>query len=360
MSEFVERVLNRSLGNQDTSSNCSRLSSGISNETYRVTRPIDGLTTDLAVTIIRDPSSWWKIEQEYSLREILHEDQEVSIPKLYNAGFDHLDDQKFAFIIREFLPGQDLDAIFTLLMTSSSSSERDVKSLATDLGRRLATLHRHQSSAFGLVGRASEVIYPQWGDYVLGEIENKSRLLAQLPSDQQVGSVKVAEILSILPALDGLIGSKQWSLFEQNSPSLSHGDAHFHNFIANSNEDGIWKINGMIDTDEALGSDPEIDIAFIENWLHFASYGQRFYQHKGEFLTGYESVREISDHYSSRRLIYHVLRSLSYLQVVSTLDQNEFASMNSQNLNYISKHLGILRSLARGNGLEDLDILSLA
>lgn len=358
MSKFVERVIHRSLGKQDVSNNYSKLSGGTSNEIYRVPTLIDGLTVDLAVTIIKDPSSWWKIEQEYSFREMLNGDQEVQVPKLYNAGFDYLNDRKFAFIIREFLSGQDLDTVLALRM-ASDSSEGDVKPLVTDLGRRLAMLHNHQVSIFGLVGGTSEVVYPGWGEYVLGEIENKSRFFAELPSDKKIGSVKATDIVDILPALYKSIGSLQWSLFEQKSSLLSHGDAHFHNFIANSDESGTWRINGMIDTDEALGGDPEIDIAFIENWLYFAPYGQRFYEHKEDFLIGYKGMREISDHYSSRRLIYHALRSLSYLQAVSTFDQDDFMNMDSRNLNYISKHFDILKSLATGNALEDLKILSL-
>jgi fructosamine-3-kinase len=358
MSEFVERVINRSLGKQDISNNYSRLSGGISNETYRVPTLIDGLTTDLAVTIIKDPASWWKIEQEYSFRKALEGDPEVRIPKLYNAGFDNLDDHKFAFIIREFLAGQDLDIVFASRL-ATSSPEINAMSLATDLGKRLAVLHRHETSVFGLVGREHEVIYSGWGNYVLGEIEEKSRLLAELPSDGQIGSIRVGDIVNLLPDLHRSIGSLEWSLLGQKSSLLSHGDAHFRNFIANSDENSTWHINGMIDTEEALGGDPEIDIAFIENWLHFVPYGQRFYQHKGDFLAGYKGVREISDHYLSRRLIYHALRSLSYLQAVSTFDQDKFMNMDSKNLGYASKHFSILKSLAMGNALEDLKILSL-
>ena len=358
MSEFVERVMDRSIGKQADSYGYSRLSGGNSNETYRVPTLLDGLVTDLAVTIIRDPASWWKIEQEYLFRETLSGDPEVRIPKLYSAGFDQLDDRKFAFIIREFLSGQDLDAVFASRM-ASNSPEKDAKSLAADLGKRLALLHRHQASVFGLVGRASETIYSGWGNYVLGEIENKSRLLAESPSDGRIGSIKVEDIVNLLPGLHRSIGSLEWSLFGQRSSLLSHGDAHFRNFIADLDGSGTWSINGMIDTEEALGGDPEIDIAFIENWLHFVPYGKRFYQHKGDFLAGYESVREISDHYSNRRLIYHALRSLSYLQSVSTFDQGVFMKADSKNLGYISKHFSILKSLARENALEDLRILSL-
>lgn len=209
------------------------------------------------------------------------------------------------------------------------------------------------------MGRTDQGVYFNWSDYILGEIAKKSQLLAQLPLDKNIGTVKISEIVNILPALSRVLGALQGSLSEQHSPSFGHGDAHFRNFIAGSDQHSRWKIKSMIDTEEALGGDPEIDIASIENWLHFSPYKQDFYRHKSDFVSGYQNVRQVSEHYPNRRLIYHAVRSMSYLQTVFNFDAQEFMSADPRNREYVKKHFEILRSLADGNALEDLGIIPL-
>ena len=360
MSQLVERVLNRYLKGQVDSLDYHKLQRGISSsETYKVSPTVEGvIPTALAVTIISDPSLWWKIEQEFAIHSAVGSDSEVPIPHLFDAGFDDLDGRRFAFIIREFISGRDLDAVLESELIGGFR-EKDTRDLATDLGYRLAALHRHRTSVFGIMGRASESVHSSWGDFILGEIIRESRFMAEPPSSKYIGSVKVFDILNVLPSLHKMIEPLQSSLYEQRSSSLSHGDAHFHNFIAGLNENNSWRIKSMIDMEEALGGDPEIDIAFIENWLHFSSYKQDFYRQKDAFASGYSDIRQIAEHYSGRRLIYHALRSLSYLRTVFSFDTEEFLRMNPKNSEYVRKHLDILRSLANGYALEDLEIHSL-
>lgn len=360
MSQLIERVLNRHLKSQGHGLDFCRLQGGISrNETYKVSPTIEGvIPTALAVTIISDPSWWWKIEQEFAIHSATGSDPEVLIPQLFDAGFDDLDGQRFAFIIREFISGSDLDTVLESELIGEFI-EKNTRDLATDLGYRLAALHRHRTSVFGLLGRTNENVHSSWGDFILGEIIRKSQLMAKFPLSKHIVSVRVFDILNILPNLHKMIEPLQSSLYEQRSSSLSHGDAHFHNFIAGPNENNSWRIKSMIDMEEALGGDPEIDIAFIENWLHFSSYKQDFYRQKDAFASGYSNIRQVAEHYSSRRLIYHALRSLSYLRTVFGFDTEEFLRMNPKNSEYVRKHFDILRSLANGYALEDLEIHSL-
>lgn len=193
----------------------------------------------------------------------------------------------------------------------------------------------------------------------MDELETESKLIGELPAEKEIGSVKAAGLLQLLPGLHKSIGSLQSSLSTVDSPSLSHGDARFANFIAGINEYELWIIKGMIDLDEAMGGDPGIDIAFMENWLHFSPYKEDFYKNSNAFKSGYNKVRPISPQYRERRLIYHALRSIAYTRTVFGFDVQEFLSANPRNQEYVEKHASILRSLAEGNALEDLNVTSL-
>jgi hypothetical protein len=285
-------------------------------------------------------------------------DPEVLIPQLLDVGFDIVDDQKFAFLFREYIAGKDLDAVLKLELNGNNRG-RDIKDLATDLGYRLALLHRHKTSAYGFLGKTEGEPFSDWGNYILNELETESRLIGELPAEREIGSVKTAGLWELFPGLHKSIGPLQSSLSTVNSPSLSHGDARFANFIAGINEYELWKIRGMIDLDEAVGGDPGIDIAFMENWLHFSSYKEDFYKNSREFKAGYNKVHTISPQYPERRLIYHALRSTAYLRTVFSFDPQEFLHANPRNQEYVEKHAAILKSLAEGNALEDVNITSL-
>lgn len=358
MSKFVETVIARHLPEEQGGYRHERLPGGISSETYKV-EPNDPNSSQgvLAFTVIRDPSLWWKVEQEYVLRDLIAGDKEVPLPQLYDAGFDDIDGERTAYIFREFVEGTDLDTVLASRL-EPRTREQDITTLAHDLGHRLGVMHRHNGAVFGQLGRP-ETSHTDWASFVLSELENETRLTCQLQEDTQLGGVRVGAVQALLPDLQELVGSLQSSLSTTTSPNLGHGDAHFKNIIADRGQDQTWKVKSFIDTDGALGGDPEIDIAFIENWLHFFPYKQDFFGKRHEFRSSYVGERQVGEHYDDRRLVYHTFRSLSFLRTVFGFDANSFLSANPRNAEYVSGHFGILQSLAGGNALEDVGIPSL-
>ncbi len=358
MAHNIESLLARHLPQKPDGYRYSQQRGGISNESYQIDNVrSETLSPSVVLTIIRDPSLWWKVQQEYAVREAIQGDKEVLIPRVFDAGFDDINGEKFAFILREHIAGKDLGTVLQSEL-SSENRENDIHDLAIDLGYRLGVLHRHQTSIYGLIGRDMNRSFSTWGAYILHEVDKESELVTRLPVNTQIGVIRVENIIKMLPKIHKVIGTLESSLFEIDASSIGHGDAHFGNFIANS-ERNIWRIKGLIDIDEAVSGDPEIDIAFIENWLHFFPYKDEFYHQSQAFKSGYIHVRPVSPKYAERRLIYHVLRSLSYLRTVFSFDTNDFINANPRNQEYVRKHTQVLRSIGEDNALEDLGIRSL-
>lgn len=358
MSLYLERVLSKNFQENEFAHNATRLAGGIDKEIYKVPVIRDGKNEPVVVSIFRNPGDWWKVNQELMLREILENDRETGVPELLEAGFDYLDGQRYAFVVRDFIEGDSLDELL-LSQFNQQSVEQDIGSLASDLGNKLAKLHSYKMSMFGMIGKPSETVDSNWGGYVFGKIDYYFRALSEAPQEKRVGAIRVKDIVNIEQQLYESLGTRQSSLYGHYSASLAHGDAHFRNFITNRDENGKLKIMGVIDTEEALGADPEIDVAFIENWLHFTPYRDIFQDHKDDFLSGYIRKTPSPDHYKDRRYIYHALRSISYLKALFTLDTAELLRTDPKHKEYIEKHFTILKSLSEGSSLEDLGIKSL-
>lgn len=359
MSKLVESVIAKHLPSESSGYVHKQLTGGISSEMYKV-EPIAPRNADsaIALTIIRDPLLWWKVEQEFVLRHLMAGDVEVLLPRLYDAGFDVIEGAKIAFIIREFVQGTELDTVLEQTM-NTPMQERDFTSLSGDLGYRLGVMHTHGGAVFGQLARSKEVVHPNWANFVLSEIDNEVRLTYQISPDMQLGKIKAYDVQALLPGLQKLVGTLQSSLLAIVSPGLAHGDAHFRNIIAGKDQSHSVKVKSFIDTEEALGGDPEIDVSFIENWLHFSTYKAEFFKKRNVFRSHYASQRVLGPRYLDRRLIYHGLRSLSFLRTVFGFDAEEFLSANPKNGWYVFLHLQILRSLAEGGALEDVAIPSL-
>lgn len=356
MTHLVESVISRHFPKDESNYSHKRLTGGISSETYRV-EPNSGQSAEaaIALTIIRDPLLWWKVEQEFALRDLIAGDTEVPLPQLFDAGFDDIDGTKIAYILREFVKGEELDVVLGRALRTRTK-EQDFSSLAADLGYRLGTMHRHGVAVFGQLAKSREALYPNWASFVLSELANEVRLTSQLPTDKQLGRIKVSGIHALLPALQKLVGSLQSSLLSTITPHLGHGDAHFKNIIAGKDASQAWRVKSFIDTEEALGGDPEIDVAYIENWLHFSSYKDEFFRKQTDFFSQYTQQRSVGERYKDRRLIYHALRSLSFLRTVFEFDAKEFLSAAPKNSWYVFQHFQILHSLSEGNALEDINI----
>lgn len=329
-----------------------KLEGGITNESYKITPNEPSSQESSAVlTIFRARSSWSALDRENTINELVRNDDDIRIPKIIDSGIDTSDGVGFAFLLREYIEGDDLD---TVLKTAHENGDKQTMDVIKDLGFRIGALHRHKAALYGLIGKPEEQ-HASWGEYIFGEIENEMQAIQSMRGSNQIGVITPESIIKTFPGLDLALGSSQYAFQKPESPALAHGDARFANFITVKKTDG-WVINGIIDMEEAVGGDPGIDFAFIENWLHFTEYKDEFYKNQSKFINGYLNACPIDTVYNQRRLTYHVLRSLSYLRTIFNLNKDAFLSKNPNVREYVNKHFEILDSISKGNGLKDLDI----
>lgn len=358
MGSLAETLVRRHLPQDAVNFKMDKLNGGISSEVYKVEyNNSEGvISLPVAVTILRDSEMWWKLEKEKLIRDIISNDPEVLLPELKDLGVDTIGNTKVAFLVSQFVAGSNLDS-FLEHGLSGSPGKGKFTGLINDLGYRIGVLHKHHAGVFGMIGYAPEQ-YSSWQEYILAEFSNEVRLITQLDPNLQIGAAKSGKLQTLLSPLQQLVGRFQSSLISQES-KISHGDARFGNFIADNTSDKNWRIAGMVDLESMLGGDPEIDIAFMENWLHFSTYKEEFFSQQQSFIDGYQKMRSPSSVYSQKRFIYHTLRTLAYLRTVFGFDIKEFVNADPKHQKYVEQHMEIAQSLAKGNYLEDLNIKAL-
>lgn len=356
MPSTAEILMHRHLPQNPEGYNIHKLEGGVTSESYKVQLANQNSDIEPVVfTLYRDPSDWWKVDKEIEIRRLSEDDPDVLIPEIYDAGFDTLEGEQFAYLMRQYITGDD---IHTVIETNFSNEFRQsgIKHLAHDIGFRFAAIHRHNASLYGMICNNEDSHYNSWEVYVMRLLENEISLISKLPSDKKIGRVTVDDLMEKLPHLESVVGSNQSSLQLIDGSSLSHGDAHFGNIIADNDNQGTFKVKSIIDFEDAVGGDPEIDIAFIENWLHIFPYKSAFYDNADHFRLGYEIARKPTIGYEQRRLIYHTVRSLSYLRTVLEFDSAHFLKDHPRGEVYVERHMQIIESLASGGKLEDINL----
>lgn len=359
MPSNAELLILRHLPQRPEDYTIKKLEGGISSDVYKVEGVNRGESNQIPVvfTLFRDSADWWKVDKEVEVRQLVKNDVEVLIPKLYDAGFDTLEGKTFGYLMREFITGEDMHTVLESRLSGENRDE-DVRDLARDLGYRFAALHSHNASLYGMIGNREGSKFQSWEDYVLTQIADETRLFSALSKDRRIGRVSAGKVNEMLPQLEIVVGSNQSSLKDITDSALAHGDAHLGNVIAN-NGTGSWRVKGMIDIEAAVGGDPEIDVSFVENWLYIFPYKDDFYKQAETFKQGYSTLRQPSYQYSQRRLVYHTFRSLAYLRTVLEFNQQEFLRDHPRGEMYVDRHMQILESLAEGNNLEDINLRAL-
>jgi aminoglycoside phosphotransferase (APT) family kinase protein len=355
MESFVTRLLPAQAGQRYE---VTRLHGGLGGVNFRVTSlgSVLGQDTQLVVTLFFDPATWWKIDQAYAVRAIVGDDADVLLPEIIDSGEDRWGRQPVAFLLREFVAGQDLDSVL-----AGGLRDQDRADLARDLGSRIGAVHAHALSGFGLIAGAEgqRAHCPSWRDFFQRELERMMGLLRAYPPEKQLGDYRVDDVVSLFPALEKWADDHSGALETVEVPRLAHGDARLANVIVAAGADGRWGIKALIDWEWALAGDPEVDLVCVESWLYSSTYQARFYQARRDFMAGYNLKCSLSPHYGEKRALYHALRSLSYLGAVFALNPRAFVRANLHNVRYVEKNCRILHALAHSYGLEHLGILSL-
>lgn len=333
--------------------NVTKLGGGISNLNYRVQTMSKGSETkdDYVLTVYPYQSDWWKIGKERLLRDITAGDPEVLFPRVHDCGLDNIDSERFAFLLRQYVPGNDLDSALQL----TNAHKIDWSSLCHDLGFRLASIHTHRTVGCGVISLPEQQSTGSWSSFMIAKITGEYQELKDSGEGRNMAGISTEDILKTEA---GLVRNIDNNSLQNVTSSLTHGDTRFANIIA-TNQAGRVQVQSFIDLEWALSGDPEVDIAFVENWLHFSNYASKFNGNRDAFLRGYGLKRTPSTNYQEKRKIYHGYRSLNYLKNVFIYQPNDFLNQDRRYAGYIQKHLAILSGISNGKSLEDLGIQSL-
>jgi len=336
-----------------------RLAGGAGNVNFKVSLagPAAGQVEQWVLTVLFDPHSWWKVDQARLLRAAVGDDPEVLLPRLVEAGQTQWGQQRVAFVLREFVAGDDLDSVLAG-GASRGFYDEDWYVVARELGFRLGALHAHRLGGFGLLAEAAgqAAASASWQEFVVQEIARQGALLAAYPPARQIGGCRVGQVAALLPALQRLVAEQSGVLAAVQAPYLAHGDVRLANVIVRCDDDGLWRIKGLIDWEWALAGDPEVDLVCLESWLYSAPYQARFYQVRHNFVAGYALKRAVSAQYGAKRALYHVLRSLSYLGWVFALNPQALLRADARNVGYVERHCRLLHGLAQRQSPEALGI----
>lgn len=362
MSTSIENFALRHVLTDSTITSVERMRGGISSPNYKINTYLPGLETqgtNYVLTLFSDPSDWWKIDKEVNLREIVGSDPDVLLPQLIDIGEDRFDGQKVGFLLRQFVEGKDLDQTFKEKLSSELTGP-DWGNLVEDFGFRLASLHIHKLGYFGIItGSKLSLSEQNWRSFIEKELADEVKGISGCNPARRLSLVTPQMILDLVPNLEGVLRDRLPSLNSVTLPALVHGDMRFANVVAEKSGISQPAIRSFIDWEWALGGDPEIDLAYAENWLHFSSYKDKFMQYKNSFIAGYSKKMNISDNYKEKRPVYHALRSLNYLKNVFLYQPDNFTSLDPEFAGYIEGHFKIIESIAVGRKLSDLGILSI-
>ncbi|HCR36273.1 hypothetical protein A2130_01340 [Candidatus Woesebacteria bacterium GWC2_33_12] len=348
-SEIAQRYIDK----DERVTQVERLGGGISNINYHITTQHHDQETKAGyvLTVYPEISDWWKIEKERVLRDLTQNDKDVLFPRLVDCGTDTQNGNKFAFILREFVHGIDLDSALQINMVGNI----DWKSFCHNLGFRLASIHSSVTGQVGVISMPEQEAHSNWLDYMNSQISSEYHDLWDSGVNRVMAGVSTEDILH---TESGLVKHLDESSIHISTNHLAHGDTRFANLIA-TNQNGLVEVKSFIDLEWALSGDPEIDVAFIENWLVFSSYADEFNQNRESFLKGYLTKRKPSETYQAKRKTYHAYRSLNYLKNVFLHQNEDFVKQDPRYPGYIQKHMGILGVISKGQSLEEFGIQSL-
>jgi aminoglycoside phosphotransferase (APT) family kinase protein len=177
-----------------------------------------------------------------------------------------------AYFVMSVVPGD----IIGHLLRRGDVKEHELESLAYDAGAYLRQIHMLQFSAPGRITKTGEptgenICAGAWAGRkdcidMLSELYDRGDLLKRSLSQLELIVEHFAPLCAAPP----------------EGYRLLHGDYHAYNILADKGEDGLWRISGAIDTEEALSGDIYFDFGVTEHY---------FLRHHGHvrkhFLEGY-------------------------------------------------------------------------
>ena len=270
----------------------------------------------VVVTIFENPDDWWKIEKTGQSIHV-HRYKVLYAKVLDSCFLDTGPNDKIAVLIREYIDGQDLDSLFSTTQLSHEEWDHLLGSLGTVLGQ----IHRVKFPTFGLIKdwkivgsmNRSAPAAVKWIDFYDDMMAGAETFLGSL-ADKKIGTLTNKDLNVIFKSSKSVYQVLNKYFEGVTEPRLTHNDARFANFIVSQQVTSIPReLAGVIDFEWSLAGDPDIDLVQIENWLNLV-YTPLFLEHKNSFA--YLDQRKPSHHYSYKRQIYHMYRSIEYLNAI--------------------------------------------
>lgn len=348
MSNSIEAILTSHIPNLRINS-IERFRMGISNDTYKVTIVEAERERNLVLTMYQGEKDVRKLRKELSVRHMLRPEGNIPVPNVI-AYSDQVKGFFPPFIIREYANGQDLHRA---LESDSLKKHSERKELAIKIGETLALMHGIKLSEFGPLAIDSDPKvdievrnkkFTSWQEYVSFLFDETMQGVDQIQDGRF--TKRIVELKNLIPEIMSFLEKNKGVLKAVGEPKLCHSDPTLGNFIVDKDVNS-WKLSGIIDFEWAIGGDPDLDLVFIENWLFFCSYRKDVKELIPYFLEGYKKHRDISlEAYEKKRSLYHILRSVSYLNSVFS-GQGHYET-NPYLDKYIVLHLGIIKRALNG------------
>jgi hypothetical protein len=304
------------------------------------------------LTLYPDSQSWWKVAKEFTIAELLAPTT-VKHPEIYRGGM-HLDSKTSeltAYLSRQFINGRELDNI---LRSVDEIDFLQWDSLLAELATNLAAIHEVKLPGYGMIyGRQISgsshkkvVPAPSWRTYLSTEVRSLGQVIENIDPHKQIGDITGAALQQFWQESESWFVDNSDIFTQVREPRLTHNDARFANFLVTAVA-GIptHRLAATIDFEWALAGDPEVDLVQVENWLQFAPYQEKFWQHRASFVESYLERRSLSPNYETKRRWYHWWRSLQYLAAIFT--SNPEFKLSPRTPLYVHQHYELMQAIKK-------------
>ena len=250
---------------------------------------------DLILKIYPDDYHW-KMEKEIYVYGLMNERIDIPVPRVLGH-----DDSKELMPRNYLLLSKVEGKIFTEI--GSRLEQQDIHSLYVQLGDILRQIHTITFDRFGYIGTEILDPHPTNEAYMTFQFDKKLR-----EYDELGGKGNIAD--RVRKCVEG----NSQLLNHCQQACLCHNDYYEGNFIVQKGN-GVWKVMGIIDVENALSGDALLDIAK----LHFYAIKDDTNKQEG-FLEGYG---ELPNDWQDRLQLYQVYHALELWDWFAKLKQEE-------------------------------------
>ncbi|MFC5185737.1 phosphotransferase family protein [Actinomadura harenae] len=185
--------------------------------------------------IVKTYEQGWKVAKEHHVYTLLPDD--VPAPRLLHAS------REPAAVVMTSVPGTPLSEVSTTLPAD------DLRSLYTQMGHILASLHRRHMDVFGYIVDGVYNPVATNTEYMTSHYTRHLKTFREHGGDPALAT-RIENHVASHPDL--------WQTCK--TPVLCHNDFHEGNVLVEQNSEG-WHITAIIDMENAVAADPFLDLA---------------------------------------------------------------------------------------------------